>query len=1409
MKSKVDILAYDSTYQWDRYETGPARLFQWQKYNYEMEYHYYYKNYPTMELDRDYLCYGEYITKPTESCYANYKRIPWQKFGAHRIWYWSEGSDNPIISDDYDINFISNSELEVLNLESDMMVRGEDWIEEREINRKDKWYVEKPFGYQFNQDVVYNYYKYTFSPPSQIAYWFVYDGQDHDGYPYYRTNWVDWNEYDLTTLYAGVDIYYDEDKTIKVINSIIGPFWDGIDYKRAFNKQGVVFWDYFVKHKTSNQYIKTNIVRSSSSEINNYPNILHLGKSPNSSIIRFADMLMYPVNLYECKIAKTITSDDEITTGRYSSKILVDIMSKEFEGFTTQPDSRYSQIGPMRGETKDRLIFKYSDTPIDISDKNKYTSYGIISRGTLVPFKWHVSFCRAAEPHNFSRVDERYSESWQNHYDCWDYQAEQVPQLNALWGYEDDGITYFEEKVYDSYSQYHYVEHYYIDDLDELDLLEPLDLNNNRGLSGIKVNGTKFNQNPPRAGMFYRHYFGEDHWYMLPLNGRWDQLDVIEEFANPNKEKYDGYAIKYNESDGSIIVKDKAGVYSSYDRNKYPDNDIYNGFYLEFKGSALIPYSKVGTPTPVYSTIKDAFPLNGLSKQGDTYYWYVFRHKTYTIARTYDNNELLGNVELTQSAGSENSFSVGNIGGASVSFDVLKPLTEVLPYYNFDILITYTFGGGDIVQEGLFTIKEITENGLNKTHVVAYDATHKLDIQFKPLADKLSFPITAQRLFNTICAYCDIIYQVDFDFMNDDAVIEEAFGDDKTTCREVMEWIAQIAGGIIIVDEDGYLQIKRMAQEEYSRGSRASDTYSLDVSMLPVQKPTAIQYKIDDDNTKLVIADKAERISILDYSDNPFTFYSDKDVVDTWLKNTVNSISALGDIYAFEVKISHDWWNIQCGDSWVVSSNSVVPRRGVVQNKKIDSSGVIYTSSGEIVSISSDKALNDREIEKVVSDIERMYSLIRVDGFVVKDSLYDEPVITIDEGYIFTPENTSYLNSQLSFDISAQYDSLYLGLPVEVLLDSGETCECYIEDGIMYFISNESIPLRLRDITLTVVNENDVVEGTYPPDKIQTYNGDNSFETLISPYLWLYSTGAPSIPPLQYLIQKLAYLSNEEELEFISTPNKGLYNAELDMSLDGETEISVLTLNEWDKIIFSYENHILTLKYIIEPLDHDIIINNITINNYNLTITNYRTKNPITFPLTIPSGTFYFEFPEFEITYNDYDYFIGIIRYNSDINKWVLWNYIDYPRWTVDSYEETVDSNGILGYSIDTILPAVKRVIFHGTGNNTKTYDTDVLNNVFLSDYRFNTSNATTSIYTINTHKWGDTNHTYTVKSGWTWYPKFKHKLKVQGYDLAPTYYIEYSIESGVFQAYPSLNSSAGVKSCVYNPTTYTLEVNA
>ena len=280
------------------------------------------------------------------------------------------------------------------------------------------------------------------------------------------------------------------------------------------------------------------------------------------------------------------------------------------------------------------------------------------------------------------------------------------------------------------------------------------------------------------------------------------------------------------------------------------EGEYYNGFVYKYVGSTTSTGRASGKLYEVSSSNPSAYPWNGSVYLSGTRRWFVYEGLKRTVLRTYYPNLIL-DCTLQQSIGNSNSFSIGCVGGATSTFEILKPMPELMEYKGYDCYVYFNYPypyNKDIRQyykEGLFTIRDIEENGYNKTRITAYDSAYKLDCAAWPLLKKLDSDTPLIKLFYYICAYCDIPYATEFFFTNNDMVLGDISTWNKdVTCREVMTWIAQISGNVMVCDENGVLVVKELEQPLLSRGSGASENYSLTVSMVPVIKPEAIRYKI-------------------------------------------------------------------------------------------------------------------------------------------------------------------------------------------------------------------------------------------------------------------------------------------------------------------------------------------------------------------------------------------------------------------------------------------------------------------------------------------------------------------------------------------------------------------------------------
>lgn len=110
-------------------------------------------------------------------------------------------------------------------------------------------------------------------------------------------------------------------------------------------------------------------------------------------------------------------------------------------------------------------------------------------------------------------------------------------------------------------------------------------------------------------------------------------------------------------------------------------------------------------------------------------------------------------------------------------------------------------GTKERIQEGIFTVIESVYPG-DVLEITAYDDMYKAD---KPFTSGLTYPVSAQMLLREACESCDITLG-SVSFVNNGYQIQQA--PEGLSCRQVIGYIAQIAGGNAVIDRHGRLQIK-------------------------------------------------------------------------------------------------------------------------------------------------------------------------------------------------------------------------------------------------------------------------------------------------------------------------------------------------------------------------------------------------------------------------------------------------------------------------------------------------------------------------------------------------------------------------------------------------------------------------
>ena len=171
----------------------------------------------------------------------------------------------------------------------------------------------------------------------------------------------------------------------------------------------------------------------------------------------------------------------------------------------------------------------------------------------------------------------------------------------------------------------------------------------------------------------------------------------------------------------------------------------------------------------------------------------VFTNPSLTI----NNAHLYGGVNYSQNVNAETDLSIGTVSSAEVNFQ-----TDLLNTSSLGKTFTYSRDGSTI---GTFIVNQVTK--LNDRYkVVAYDNLLKFDIIIDSWYEGLTFPITLQNMFSSLCTYCGCTSSGTI--TNSSMSIEKTFVSQNIKGKQILSYIAQCAGGYAYADSTGKIKIK-------------------------------------------------------------------------------------------------------------------------------------------------------------------------------------------------------------------------------------------------------------------------------------------------------------------------------------------------------------------------------------------------------------------------------------------------------------------------------------------------------------------------------------------------------------------------------------------------------------------------
>ncbi len=167
-----------------------------------------------------------------------------------------------------------------------------------------------------------------------------------------------------------------------------------------------------------------------------------------------------------------------------------------------------------------------------------------------------------------------------------------------------------------------------------------------------------------------------------------------------------------------------------------------------------------------------------------------------------------GGIQISEMTSNSGNFEIGMCACNQLILKI-NNTTDKYSSYDFEgAIITLHIGlqlskAVEYIKKGVFTV-DLSEQVGSYINLICLDNTYKLDKPFSNVT--INFPCTALQLIQTVCTYCGV--STVSTFTNSNFTIQKRPDDEALTCRDIVSYIAQIAGCFARCNMNGVLELK-------------------------------------------------------------------------------------------------------------------------------------------------------------------------------------------------------------------------------------------------------------------------------------------------------------------------------------------------------------------------------------------------------------------------------------------------------------------------------------------------------------------------------------------------------------------------------------------------------------------------
>lgn len=167
----------------------------------------------------------------------------------------------------------------------------------------------------------------------------------------------------------------------------------------------------------------------------------------------------------------------------------------------------------------------------------------------------------------------------------------------------------------------------------------------------------------------------------------------------------------------------------------------------------------------------------------------------------------IASVNITSLTNSETELTLGSVCSSVLEASIITPYAALSIGAGADIEL-YRINDNTRTKVGLFTTEKPTRPSAHRLKLTAYDRVSWLDKDISEWITNLSgWPYRLDTLAQMVCAECGVTLATQT-FPNGGFLTNRPSASDGITGRQLMRWIAEIAGRFCVANADGELEFK-------------------------------------------------------------------------------------------------------------------------------------------------------------------------------------------------------------------------------------------------------------------------------------------------------------------------------------------------------------------------------------------------------------------------------------------------------------------------------------------------------------------------------------------------------------------------------------------------------------------------